>query len=57
MMIERVIRMPAQSPTPAVLEVVILEPRPGRARAWIARWLVRLAGRIAGMRVRIMPGS
>jgi hypothetical protein len=54
--VERVIRMPAASPVPAVVEVVILEPRPGRFRGWIARILIRLAGRVAGMRVRIVPG-
>jgi hypothetical protein len=52
--IERVIRMPAPSPKAAVIEVVMIERRPGRFRAWVAKLLVRLAGRIAGMRVRII---
>ena len=53
----RVVQLPAPSPVSAVIEVVILERRPGRLRAWCARLLLRLAGRVAGMRVRIVPGQ
>lgn len=56
MRVERVYRLPAQSAVPAVIEVVMIESRPGRIRAWLAKLLVRIAGRIAGMRVRIVGG-
>lgn len=54
MNVERVIRMPAPSPRSVVIEVVLIEKRPGKFRAWLAKLLVRLAGRVAGMRVRIL---
>jgi hypothetical protein len=52
-LVEHEIRLPAGSPVPATLVVVIVERRPGRFRAWVAKLLVRLAGRVASMRVRI----
>lgn len=51
-LVERTIRVPAASPTPAVIEIVILEPRPGRFRAWFARAFFRLGGWCARARVR-----
>ena len=39
----------------AVLEVEIREPEPpGRVRRWLALLLIRIAGRLAGMRVRVV---
>ena len=52
-LVEHEIRLPAASPVPATLVVVIVERRAGRIRSWVAKLLVRLAGRIASMRVRI----
>lgn len=55
--IQHEIRLPAASAVPATLTVVLLERRPGRLRGWLAKLLIRIAGRIAGMRVRIIgPG-
>jgi hypothetical protein len=53
--VERVIRLPAQSPAPAVLEVVIAMPaRPSRWRRILARALLRLAARLVRMRLRVV---
>lgn len=46
-------RVPVQGPN-AVLEVqFVSRPPPRRWRRRVAAWLVRLAGRIAAMRVRV----
>jgi hypothetical protein len=54
---ERVIRLPAMSPTPVMLEVAIVEHAVPRWRRAIARTLLRLAARFARLRVRIVAAD
>lgn len=47
--------LPAAGPRMTIAVEMIPERDPGRLRLWLSAWLIRLAGRLVRMRVRIEP--